>query len=227
MTLAPRSDFPLLAGNPDLCYLDTAATSQKPRAVLEAMQRYYEQDNANPHRGAYALSVRATDTYHHARQRIARFLGAADPALLAANTQPGLHSSKFAPLPEPTIKTGVTALTVSLAPALVFTTEFVWSESLVQALYLGAVADWLRDRVHLSRAVALSIAVVSTLATQSRSALSVVENASSPIASPPPKSSTIPQSIFSACSQVSVNGASTSPKTRKSHVVRSTFGTEP
>ena len=82
MTLAPRSDFPLLAANPELVYLDTAATSQKPRAVLDAMTAYYERDNANPHRGAYALSVRATDTYHHARQRIARFLGAADPATL-------------------------------------------------------------------------------------------------------------------------------------------------
>ena len=82
MTLAPRSDFPLLAGNPELCYLDTAATSQKPRAVLDAMQAYYEQDNANPHRGAYELSVRATDRYHEARARIARFLGVADAASL-------------------------------------------------------------------------------------------------------------------------------------------------
>jgi cysteine desulfurase/selenocysteine lyase len=82
MTLAPRSDFPLLAANPELSYLDTAATSQKPRAVLDAMRAYYEHDNANPHRGAYALSVRATDRYHEARERIARFLGVADPASL-------------------------------------------------------------------------------------------------------------------------------------------------
>ena len=82
MTLAPRSDFPLLAGNPDLCYLDTAATSQKPRAVLDAMRAYYEQDNANPHRGAYQLSVRATDRYQEARVRIAQFLGVADSASL-------------------------------------------------------------------------------------------------------------------------------------------------
>jgi cysteine desulfurase / selenocysteine lyase len=82
MTLAPRSDFPLLAGNPDLCYLDTAATSQKPRAVLDAMRAYYEHDNANPHRGAYRLSVRATDRYQEARVRIAQFLGIADSASL-------------------------------------------------------------------------------------------------------------------------------------------------
>src|SRR5687768_17144161 len=82
MTLAPRSDFPLLAGNPQLCYLDTAATSQKPRAVLDAMQAYYENDNANPHRGAYELSVRATDRYQEARARIARFLGVADAVSL-------------------------------------------------------------------------------------------------------------------------------------------------
>ena len=82
MTLALRSDFPLLAANPELCYLDSAATSQKPRAVLDAMRDYYEQDNANPHRGAYELSVRATDRYQESRTRIARFLGVADPATL-------------------------------------------------------------------------------------------------------------------------------------------------
>src|SRR5919201_1984054 len=75
---ARRSDFPLLARNPRLIYLDSAATTQKPRAVLDAMTAYYEHDNANPHRGAYALSVRATERYHAARERVARFLGVAD-----------------------------------------------------------------------------------------------------------------------------------------------------
>ncbi|HEY2853003.1 MAG TPA: SufS family cysteine desulfurase [Gemmatimonadaceae bacterium] len=81
-SLAPRADFPLLAGDPALHYLDSAATSQKPGVVLDAMRYYYEHDNANPHRGAYALSVRATDRYHESREQIARFLGVADPARL-------------------------------------------------------------------------------------------------------------------------------------------------
>jgi cysteine desulfurase/selenocysteine lyase len=80
--LAPRSDFPLLAANPGLHYLDSAATSQKPRVVLDAMRDFYEQDYANPHRGAYALSVRATDRYHEARETVARFLGIRDSARL-------------------------------------------------------------------------------------------------------------------------------------------------
>ena len=80
--LAPRTDFPLLAGDPALHYLDSAATSQKPRVVLDAMRQYYEHDNANPHRGAYGLSVRATDRYHESREQIARFLGVADAARL-------------------------------------------------------------------------------------------------------------------------------------------------
>jgi cysteine desulfurase/selenocysteine lyase len=75
---ARRADFPLLAANPGLHYLDSAATSQKPRVVLDAMREYYERDNANPHRGAYDLSVRATERYHASRARIARFLGVAD-----------------------------------------------------------------------------------------------------------------------------------------------------
>ena len=77
-----RSDFPLLAMNPGLHYLDSAATSQKPRAVLDAIVNFYETSNANPHRGAYDLSVKATDAYHGARDRIARFFGVSDPATL-------------------------------------------------------------------------------------------------------------------------------------------------
>ena len=73
-----RADFPLLAANPDLHYLDSAATSQKPRVVLDAMREFYETSYANPHRGAYALSVAATECYSAARETIARFLGVAD-----------------------------------------------------------------------------------------------------------------------------------------------------
>ena len=76
--IVDRADFPLLAANPDLHYLDSAATSQKPQAVLDAMMHYYTHDNANPHRGAYALSARATDRYHQARERIASFIGVRD-----------------------------------------------------------------------------------------------------------------------------------------------------
>ena len=82
MRLVSRADFPLLANHPGLVYLDSAATTQKPRAVLDAMRDFYEHDNANPHRGAYALSVRATERYAGARTRIARFLGVGDPDCL-------------------------------------------------------------------------------------------------------------------------------------------------
>lgn len=76
--LAPREDFPLLANNPGMHYLDSAATSQKPTVVLDAIRTFYETANANPHRGAYALSAAATDAYHDARTTVARFLGVAD-----------------------------------------------------------------------------------------------------------------------------------------------------
>ena len=76
--LVPRDHFPLLAGDGALHYLDSAATAQKPQAVLDALQHFYTHDNANPHRGAYALSARATERYQQARETIARFIGAGD-----------------------------------------------------------------------------------------------------------------------------------------------------
>ena len=91
--LAPRSDFPLLAGDPRLVYLDSAATTQKPRVVLDAIRAYYETSNANPHRGAYALSGAATQAYHDARTRIARFIGVkdADTLIFVRGTTEGLN----------------------------------------------------------------------------------------------------------------------------------------
>ena len=78
-----RSDFPVLHqqvhGKP-LVYLDNAATSHKPRTVIEAIARYYERDNSNVHRGLHALSMRATDAYEAARARVAKFINAAEPA---------------------------------------------------------------------------------------------------------------------------------------------------
>lgn len=77
-----RADFPIFARNPGLHYLDSAATSQKPKVVLDALREFYETSNANPHRGAYSLSVHATELYHQARVRIAEFLGVSDPDCL-------------------------------------------------------------------------------------------------------------------------------------------------
>jgi cysteine desulfurase / selenocysteine lyase len=76
--LVDRADFPLLAGNAELHYLDSAATSQKPKVVLDTLRDFYETANANPHRGAYSLSVRATECYHQSRVRVAQFLGVRD-----------------------------------------------------------------------------------------------------------------------------------------------------
>ena len=77
---AIREDFPILReqahGHP-LIYFDNAATSQKPRNVLDALRNYYEHENANVHRGLHELSSRATEAYEQARQRVATYLGAA------------------------------------------------------------------------------------------------------------------------------------------------------
>ena len=72
-----RKDFPLISeGN--IAYLDNAATTQKPVAVLNAVNRYYQEMNANPFRGVYELSEIATESYENARQAVADFIGAKD-----------------------------------------------------------------------------------------------------------------------------------------------------
>jgi cysteine desulfurase / selenocysteine lyase len=74
-----RLDFPILhqtVHEKPLIYFDSAATSQKPRVVLDALRHYYEHDNANVHRGAHTLSVRATEGYEGARDKVARFINA-------------------------------------------------------------------------------------------------------------------------------------------------------
>ena len=73
-------DFPLLNHQVnDLAYLDNGATTQKPESVIQAICGYYGGCNANPHRGAYALSVKATDIYENARAKTAKFIHAQRP----------------------------------------------------------------------------------------------------------------------------------------------------
>ncbi|HEU5078176.1 MAG TPA: cysteine desulfurase [Opitutaceae bacterium] len=77
-----RADFPTLhqhVGGKPLIYLDNAATTHKPRAVIDTLTAYYERDNSNVHRGLHALSMRATDGYEAARVAAAKFINAAAP----------------------------------------------------------------------------------------------------------------------------------------------------
>jgi len=83
--MALRAQFPALAqevGGHPLVYLDNAATSQKPQSVLDALAAYYEDDNANVHRGIHELSRRATTAFEGARVKLAKFIGAPDSAEL-------------------------------------------------------------------------------------------------------------------------------------------------
>ena len=73
-----KKDFPLLATKPDLAFLDSAATAQRPKVMLDAERRFYETMNANALRGLYSLSVEATEAINAARAHIARFIGLTD-----------------------------------------------------------------------------------------------------------------------------------------------------
>ncbi len=91
-----RSDFPILDqkvnGHP-LVYLDSAASSQKPRAVIQTLSRYYERDNANVHRALHELSNRATEAFEASRKKVARFIGAAseDEIIFTRGTTEGIN----------------------------------------------------------------------------------------------------------------------------------------
>jgi cysteine desulfurase/selenocysteine lyase len=91
-----RSDFPILTrqvnGRP-LVYLDNAASSHKPRQVIDALVHFYTHTNANVHRGVHTLSVEATDAYEAARERIGRFVGSDDPheLVFVRNATEGLN----------------------------------------------------------------------------------------------------------------------------------------
>src|SRR5271154_2140298 len=93
---ALRDDFPILNqkvhGKP-LVYFDNAATSQKPRAVIDALVHYYEHDNANVHRGIHELSNRATNKFEAARARAAKFINAksADEIIFTRGTTEGIN----------------------------------------------------------------------------------------------------------------------------------------
>lgn len=140
-----KEQFPILNqevnGHP-LVYLDSAATSQKPRAVIEAIKNYYEWDNANVHRGVHTLGSRATDAYEGAREKVARFIGAKrseeiiftrgtttalnlvassyGPSVLAEGDEIVItqmeHHSNFIPWQQLALRTGATLKFIPLEP---------------------------------------------------------------------------------------------------------------
>ena len=96
MTNAYRKDFPLLMAQ-DIAYLDNAATAQRPQCVLDAVRRFYCEQNANPLRGLYPLSIAATDAYENAREAVRRFLNAksATEIVFTRNTTEGLNLAAY------------------------------------------------------------------------------------------------------------------------------------
>lgn len=97
-----KADFPLLASHPDIAFLDSAATAQRPACVLDAQRHFYETMNANPLRGLYGLSVEATTAVGHARELAARLIAAPDPrdVVFTRNTSESLNlvAKSFSPL---------------------------------------------------------------------------------------------------------------------------------
>ena len=144
---ALKADFPIFSrwdGTRSLVYLDNAATTHKPAVVLDAERAYYERSNANVHRSVHTLGERATELYESARERVARFLGAGDPAeiVFVRNATEGLnlvaesyagsrlgpgdevvvsvlnHHSNLVPWQQVAARTGATLRVLPLTPGL-------------------------------------------------------------------------------------------------------------
>lgn len=147
-----RRDFPIFQrweGKNPLIYLDNAATSQKPRAVIDAVNNYYERCNSNVHRSVHTLAEQATELYESARERVARFIGCADPSevIFVRNTTEGLnlvaqsfarprlkpgdeiavavlnHHSNLVPWQQVAAQTGAELRTIPLTPRLQLDTQ--------------------------------------------------------------------------------------------------------
>ena len=105
-----KADFPILSQKVNghrLVYLDNAASSQKPQAVIDAIAKYYQEDNANIHRGLHTLAERATSAYEHSRSRIAQFIGGVEreEVVLTSGTTAGINLLSYS-LGEQIIKAG-------------------------------------------------------------------------------------------------------------------------
>lgn len=87
-----KSQFPIFESHPNLVYLDSAASTQTPQVVLDAMNEYYTEYRANIHRGLYDISARATDEYENAREKVAKFIGAEKSEIIfTSGTTHGLN----------------------------------------------------------------------------------------------------------------------------------------
>lgn len=104
-----KKDFPLFGRHPEVAFLDSAATAQRPAAVLDAQREFYETMNANPLRGLYELSYEATNAINDARKHVARFIGAGEDnwhdIVLCRNTSEALNLISFS-LSEMVLKPG-------------------------------------------------------------------------------------------------------------------------
>ena len=86
-----KKDFPVLVER-NIAYLDSGATTQKPQSVIDAIEKYYKKHNANPHRGAYSLSIEATEDYENGRDKIAKFINASrEEVIVTKNASEALN----------------------------------------------------------------------------------------------------------------------------------------
>jgi len=162
-----RADFPILdrkINGKDLVYLDNAATTQKPRRVIDALTHYYEQTNANVHRGVHTLSVEATDTYELAREKVSEFINAPRPetVIWTRNTSESLNLIAATWAEENVTKGDNIVITAMEHHSNIVPWQQLAIKKQVELRYIAAGKDGLLEMSNISSIIDSNTKIVST-----------------------------------------------------------------
>ena len=162
-----RADFPILdrkINGKDLVYLDTAATTQKPRQVINALTHYYEEPNANVHRGVHTLSVEATDAYQLAREKGSEFINAPRPetVIWTRNTSESLNLIAATWAEENVTKGDNIVITAMEHHSNIVPWQHLAIKKQAELRYIGAGKDGLLEMSNISSIIDSNTKIVST-----------------------------------------------------------------
>ena len=158
-----KNDFPIFNSYPDLVFLDSAATSQKPRSVIDAVSEFYSTYNANIHRGIYDLSQKATDSFEKTREKVADFIGAktSSEIIFTAGATEAFNFVAFGWAKKTLKKGDIIVLTEMEHHSNIVAWQMLEKEIGVEIVYLPITKDYLLDYKKIEKLPAKKIRLVS------------------------------------------------------------------